>query len=80
MQAININLGIPKTDWGFFQKLANSMGWDYQKDEGQKALFDPETNEYLNEETMKAIAESESGKGDIVCNTFDDFLKAIEDV
>ena len=52
------------------------MGWTVSEAKPADALFDPETGEYLNEKTMKAIREVESGKGK-VCDSLDDILAAI---
>ena len=52
-----ISLNIPKTDLTFFKTLAKKMGWVINKKSTprKKRLYDPETGEYLNDETMKAI-------------------------
>ena len=52
-----ISLNIPKTDLSFFKTLAKKMGWVINKKSTprKKRLYDPETGEYLNDETMKAI-------------------------
>ena len=40
-------------------------------------LYDPETGDYLNEETMKAIEETRKGIGVTTYETFEDFEKAM---
>ena len=65
MTAITIN--IPDRKVSFFKKLMAEMGWTYKVEEESKKevkarLYDPETGEYLNDETMKAIEDVRSGK------------------
>ena len=67
MTAITIN--IPNSKVSFFKKLIAEMGWTYEMKEETVAakkkkprLYDPETGEYLNDETMKAIEDVRSGK------------------
>jgi hypothetical protein len=66
MTAITIN--IPDRKVSVFKKLIAEMGWTYEVKE-EKAqpkakahLYDPETGEYLNDKTMKAIEDVRSGK------------------
>ncbi len=40
-------------------------------------LYDPETGDYLNKETMKAIEETRKGIGVTTYETFEDFEKAM---
>ena len=61
MTAITIN--IPNSDVSFFKKMMTKMGWTYtMADEERQVvkprLYDPETGEYLNDKTMKAIEEA----------------------
>lgn len=64
MTAITIN--IPNRKVSFFKKLIAEMGWTYEVKEEAAApkprLYDPETGEYLNDKTMKAIEDVRSGK------------------
>ena len=55
MTAITIN--IPDRKVSFFKKLIAEMGWTYEvaEDKPKTRLYDPETGEYLNDKTMKAI-------------------------
>lgn len=42
----------------------------------QKArIYDPETGEYLNDETVKVIEETRQGKGVVSYDSYEDFLK-----
>ncbi|MBQ4386875.1 MAG: hypothetical protein II822_04670 [Prevotella sp.] len=62
MTAITIN--IPDRKVSFFKKLIAEMGWTYEvaEDKPKTRLYDPETGEYLNDKTMKAIEDVRSGK------------------
>ena len=64
MTAITIN--VPNRELSFFKKMIAKMGWSYSiVEEPVKAkprLYDPETGEYLNDETMKLIEDVHSGK------------------
>ena len=81
MTAITIN--IPNHKVGFFKKLITEMGWTYEVREevqtkAKAHLYDPETGEYLNDETMKAIEDVRSGKDKgTTYATFEDFKKAM---
>lgn len=58
-------LTVPKADVSFFKTMAKKMGWmiEPRKATTKKArLYDPETGEYLNDKTMKAIEDVRSGK------------------
>ena len=61
MTAITIN--IPNHEVSFFKKMITKMGWTYtvagEENTAKKSrLYDPETGEYLNNKTMKAIEEA----------------------
>jgi hypothetical protein len=44
-------------------------------------LYDPETGEYLNEETMQAIEDVRSGKEPLISySSFEDFKKAMREL
>ncbi|MBP5370037.1 MAG: hypothetical protein J6Y24_08880 [Bacteroidales bacterium] len=68
-----ISLNIPKTDLTFFKTLAKKMGWVINKKSTprKKRLYDPETGEYLNDETMKAIEDDSVA----FSGSFEDFKK-----
>ena len=82
MTAITIN--IPNRKVSFFKKLITEMGWTYEVHEeaqtkAKARLYDPETGEYLNDKTMKAIEDVRSGKDKgTTYATFEDFKKAME--
>lgn len=82
MTAITIN--IPNSKVSFFKKLIAEMGWTYEMKEEKVVakkkprLYDPETGEYLNDETMKAIEDVRSGKDKgTVYASFEEFEKAM---
>ena len=78
MTAITIN--IPNHEVGFFKKMMAKMGWTYEVAEAKpKArLYDPETGEYLNDKTMKAIEDVRSGKDQgTTYESFEEFKKAM---
>ena len=80
MTAITIN--IPNHEVSFFKKMVSKMGWTYEVKEETVApkprLYDPETGEYLNDKTMKAIEDVRSGKDKgTTYSSFEDFEKAM---
>lgn len=80
MTAFTIN--IPNHEVSFFKKMISKMGWTYEVQEEsvtKKArLYDPETGEYLNDKTMKAIEDVRSGKDKgTTYESFEEFKKAM---
>lgn len=58
-------LTVPKADVNFFKTIAKKMGWTIKRNKvttRKPCLYDPETGEHLNEETMKIIEDVRSGK------------------
>lgn len=56
-------LTVPKADVSFFKTMAKKMGWTVERKRVAKPrLYDPETGEFLNDRTMKAIEDVRSGK------------------
>ena len=53
------------------------MGWKVKPVQSSDALFDPESGDYLNEETMQAIHDMESGKGVTRCKSIDEVLAVL---
>ena len=74
--AISINIQMPRGDMAFLRQLAKRMGWSLSEVTTNDRLYDPETGEYLNEETMQAIRDAEAGKV-TRCNSFDEILSAL---
>ena len=74
-------LTVPKADVSFFKTMAKKMGWmiEPRKATTKKArLYDPETGEYLNDKTMKAIEDVRSGKDKgTAYASFEEFEKAM---
>ena len=67
-------LSIPKDEVSFFKKMAKKMGWSIEKKKKEKPrMFDPETGEYLNDETMTVIEDSMNGKGIAWSGTAEEF-------
>ena len=76
MAATSINIQIPKRDMAFLRQLAKGMGWTVSDVTPTDNLSDPETGEYLNDETMKAIRDVESGRVKR-CKDLDELLAAL---
>jgi hypothetical protein len=74
--ATSINIQMPRGDMAFLRQLAKRMGWSLSEVTTNDRLYDPETGEYLNEETMQAIRDAEAGKV-TRCNSFDEILSAL---
>ena len=74
--ATSINIQMPRGDMAFFRQLAKRMGWSVSEVSTNDRLYDPETGEYLNEETMQAIRDVEAGEV-TRCNSLDEILAAL---
>ena len=59
--AISVNISLPRNDMSFMRQLAKRMGWSISETEQPARLYDPESDSYLNDETMEAIREVEAG-------------------
>ncbi len=69
---------IPKADVHFFKTMAKKMGWTVEKQKAAKPhLYDSETGDYLNDETMKIIEDARKGKNIIEVGSMDDYLKLV---
>lgn len=68
-----VSLNIPHADLSFLKTLVKKMGWVINKKSTprKKRLYDPETGEYLNDETMKAIEDNSVA----FSGSFEDFKK-----
>lgn len=60
-------LNIPAEQVGWFEQMVRTMGWTFSKKETVSAA---------ERRTRKAIEELENGEG-TVCQSFEDYLKAI---
>ena len=74
--ATSINIQMPRGDMAFFRQLAKRMGWSVSEVSINDRLYDSETGEYLNEETMQAIRDVEAGQV-IRCSNLDEILAAL---
>lgn len=74
-------LSIPKDEVSFFKKMAKKMGWSIEKKKKEHPrLYDPETGEYLNDETMKAIEDAMNGKDMIEVGSYEDYIKFVSNL
>ncbi len=73
--AVSINISLPRADLGFVRKLAKRMSWSIAEAEPKK-LYDPETGQYFNKTTMKAISDVEEGKVKR-CKNLDELISTI---
>ena len=53
---------MPRGDMSFIRQLGKRMGWTVSEAKPVDSLYDPETGQFLNEETMQAIRDMEAGK------------------
>jgi hypothetical protein len=60
--AVSVNISMPRGDISFLKQLGKRMGWTVTEAKPIDALFDPETKQFLNEATMQAIRDVESGE------------------
>lgn len=72
-------VSVPKFDIKRFKGLVKLMGWTITSPEktSEAKLHDPENGEFLNDETMRAIADSRNGENVKSYTSFDDFEKAM---
>ena len=64
---------IPKVDTKKFKQLIKLMGWTIAPAQAPARLYDPETGEYLNDETMRVIEDARQGKDIAFKGSFDEF-------
>lgn len=80
-----LTLTIPNSEVSFFKRLTEKMGWTAvvipnHTMKKAPALYDPETGETLNEETMKVIENARKGKDIVKIGAFEDFKKFVETI
>ena len=81
VQFDTFTLSIPKDEVSFFKKMAKKMGWSIEKKKKERPrLYDPETGEYLNDETMKVIEDTLNGNGLIEVGSYEDYLKLVNNL
>ena len=68
-----LNLSARNRNW-----LAARLSVPTPKKARKAQLYDPETGEYLNDETMKCIEESREGKNIAFRGTLEEFHKWVE--
>ncbi len=73
---VSIKLNIPRRDVAFIKQLGKRMGWTISENNVPDSLFDPESGEFLNEETMQAIRDVEAGQAKR-CKNLDELLAAL---
>jgi antitoxin component of RelBE/YafQ-DinJ toxin-antitoxin module len=61
----------------FMRMLGKRMGWSVKEVLDSEALYDPESGEYLNEETMQAIRDVEAGKDVSRCKSVDELFALV---
>ena len=59
--AVSVNISMPRADMAFIKQLCKRMGWTVSEAKATDSLYDPETDAYLNDETMQAIRDVEAG-------------------
>ena len=78
MQTVALNqnvfsVSIPQVDTKKFKQLIKLMGWTIAPAKEAARLYDPETGEYLNDETMRVIEDARQGKDIAFKGSFDEF-------
>lgn len=74
--ALNQNVfsvSIPQVDTKKFKQLIKLMGWTIAPTVQPARLYDPETGECLNDETMRVIEDARQGKDIAFKGSFDEF-------
>ena len=74
--AVSININMPRGDMPFLRQLGKRMGWTISEANRSDALYDPETDSFLNDKTMQAIRDVEAGKVER-CKDVNDLLAKI---
>ena len=73
-------ISVPKFDTKRLKGIVKAMGWTITpaaKAVEKVRLYDPESGEYLNDETMRAIEDSRKGIGVNSYASFEDFANAM---
>ena len=80
MQFDTFTLSVPKDEVSFFRTMAKKMGWtiERKKKKEKPRMYDPETGEYLNDETMKVIEDSMNGKDIVWTGTAEEFKEWVK--
>ncbi len=67
------SVSVPQVDTKKFKQLIKLMGWTITPAKEPARLYDPETGEYLNDETMRVIEDARQGKDIAFKGSFDEF-------
>lgn len=67
------SVSVPDVDTRKFKQLIRLMGWKIAPAKEHARLYDPETGECLNEETMKVIEDARKGRNIAFKGSFDEF-------
>ena len=66
-------VSIPSIETKKFKQFIKLMGWTATAAPARARLYDPETGEYVNDETMQVIEDARRGKGIAFQGTMDEF-------
>ena len=66
-------VSIPSIETKKFKQLIKLMGWTATAAPARARLYDPETGDYVNDETMQVIEDARRGKGIAFQGTMDEF-------
>ena len=66
-------VSIPSIETKKFKQFIKLMGWTATAAPARAHLYDPETGEYVNDETMQVIEDARRGKGIAFQGTMDEF-------
>jgi len=67
------SVSVPDVDTRKFKQLIRLMGWKIAPAKEPARLYNPETGECLNEETMKVIEDARRGRNIAFKGSFDEF-------
>lgn len=66
-------VSIPSVETKKFKQFIKLMGWTATAAPARARLYDPETGDYVNDETMQVIEDARRGKGIAFQGTMDEF-------
>ena len=72
-----ITINVPNSEVSFFKKMIKKLGWTYEE-VAKPRLYDPETDAYLNDKTMKVIEDARNGEGIAFQGSLEDFKTMAE--
>ena len=68
-----LTVSIPSIETKKFKQFIKLMGWTATAAPARARLYDPETGDYVNDETMQVIEDARRGKGIAFQGTMDEF-------